>query len=560
MISLENPVLQRELLANLRMGRSFALLFAYQALLGAVVYFAWPQEARLDLTTNPVAARRLVDLFFLGQYLLSSLMAPSFAAGAITGEKERQTYEMLLASPLRPSAIVLGKLCASLMPLGILIFSSLPIVMLCLPLGGVSLYEVLAAYLGLILSVVVFGMISVACSSYFKRTAAALVVSYLLILPLALLGVLVWMSLADVAAFRLIVIVTVLPAVSAAILVGLFVNTATRLLYPPDVGSEGQEVVDLDQENQQAVGLVIQRDQFPDRLFAPAKRDSYMEDGANPVYDKEIRSEIFSQGTLMLRLVIQVSMVLAIPLMGFCLYMFPQHSWMYIAYVLLFNVLVGPVYSAGSITSERERETLDLLLTTVISPWQILWGKLLAGLRISSVLTLFLMWPLLLACVLVMAYYTNLGAVAAYFAIVLSCCLTTAVIALYASATFQKTSVALMTSYLVILVLFFGPAAVHYFAATFFPNAEGAEYVRLLGIVSPFSAAWNVPMDVAVVASGEAARAGDWTLVGAYLAFTAALNAALLGTMIWMFNSRWRVSGLERGEAADSPPAADSPA
>ena len=33
---------------------------------------------------------------------------------------------------------------------------------------------------------VTFGMISMACSSYFKRTAASLVVSYLLILPLAL--------------------------------------------------------------------------------------------------------------------------------------------------------------------------------------------------------------------------------------------------------------------------------------------------------------------------------------------------------------------------------------
>ena len=100
----------------------------------------------------------------------------SFAAGAITGEKERKSYEMLLASPLRPGAIVLGKLFASLAHLAILIFSSLPIVMLCLPLGGVSLYEVLAMYLALIVSVMSFGMISLACSSYFRRTASSLVV------------------------------------------------------------------------------------------------------------------------------------------------------------------------------------------------------------------------------------------------------------------------------------------------------------------------------------------------------------------------------------------------
>ena len=103
MYLLENPVLQRELLVNLRMTRAFVLLSLYLAALGGVVYIAWPQERQLDLTTNPEAAKRLVNLFFLGQYVLASLMAPSFAAGAITGEKERKSYEMLLATPLRPA-------------------------------------------------------------------------------------------------------------------------------------------------------------------------------------------------------------------------------------------------------------------------------------------------------------------------------------------------------------------------------------------------------------------------------------------------------------------------
>src|SRR5262249_8187787 len=142
--------------------------------------------------SNPEASKRLVNLFFLGQYLISSLMAPSFAAAAITGEKERKTYEMLLSSPMRPGAIVLGKLMASLAHLTLLIFSSLPIVMLCLPLGGTSPYEVLAVYFAIVLATITFGLISLACSSYFKRTAASLVVSYLLILPLALMGLLFW--------------------------------------------------------------------------------------------------------------------------------------------------------------------------------------------------------------------------------------------------------------------------------------------------------------------------------------------------------------------------------
>lgn len=547
MYLIENPVLQRELLVNLRMVRAFVLLFVYQALLGAVVYFAWPQDTHLDLTANSQHAtqtRALVDLFFIGQFVIASMMAPSFAAGSITGEKERHTYEMLLASPLRPAAIVLGKLVAALTHLAVLIFASLPIVMLCLPLGGVSVYEVLAAYTGLILSVITFGMISVACSAFFQRTSAALVVSYLLILPLVIIGAIFWLQMARHGEFRLMLILTVLPAISAAACLVLFFNTSALLLHPPDVGSEGKEVVDLEQEAQQAVGLVIQRDQFPDKLFAPPKRDDLMEDDANPVYDKEIRSEIFSQGTLMLRLVIQVSMVLAIPFMAVCLYIYPKYAAWYISYVVVFNMLVGPVFSAGSVTSERERETLDLLLTTIISPWQILWGKLIAGLRVSSVLTLFLVWPVLLACAMVKDYWTNLPAVGAYMSIILLTCLTTAMIALFCSVMFRTTSMSLMTTYLVIIILFCAPLAVNFFAQTFFQDHPNTPWVAQMGFTSPFAAAHAIPLDITFGTETLTAEQlqGNWPLYAMYAVSALVMNGLLLLAMMWFFSSRWRVA------------------
>jgi ABC-type transport system involved in multi-copper enzyme maturation permease subunit len=534
----ENAVLQHGLLTNLRMTRGFILLFAYNALLGLVVYIAWPQQERLDLTTNPEAAKQLVNLFFLGQYVLASLMTPSFAAGAITFEKEQKTYEMLLASPMKPRAIVLGKLLSSLTHLAILIFASLPIVMLCLPLGGVSMYEVLAAYLGLIISVITFGMISISCSSYFKRTASSLVVSYLLILPLALLGIIFWNALAVDGKFRLLMTISLIPAACGAICTVLFVNTSARLLRPPDVGSEGNEVIDVEEEAQQAIGLVIQRDQFPDRLFAPAKRDELLPDNANPVYDKEIRSEIFSQGTLMLRLVIQVSMFLAIPLMALYLYIYPDHAGWYIGYVIVFNMLVGPVFSAGTVTSERERETLDLLLTTTITPWQILWGKLIAGLRISSILTMFLLWPVLLACVMVSSYWNNLLAVAAYLVIILLTCVTTAMLALFCSVIFRKTSHSMMTSYLFIILLFCVPLALIIFTQTFYE--AGTPVAELLTISSPLYAASQIPLYMDLVDNTKAS--GDWFFFFGYTAFSLLLNLFLLLTIIWLFNTRWRVA------------------
>ena len=552
----ENPVLQRELLVNLRMPRAFVLLLIYQVALAAVVYFAWPKDnIRLDLTGTTGSSSQLVDLFFLGQYILASLMAPSFAAGAISGEKERMTYEMLLASPIKPQSIVLGKLVAALTHLAILIFASLPIVMLCLPLGGVSLYEVLAAYLALIASVITFGMISVACGSFFSRTSSALVVSYLLILPLALIGVLFWSSLSSFGETRLKLAITVIPGIATAITIPLFYVVSARMLYPPDVGSEGKEVVDLETEASNAVGLVIQRDQFPDRLFAPPLRETLMPDNANPIYDKEMRSEIFGQGTLMLRLAIQISMLLAIPMMAVFLFVVPARAGWYICYVVLFNILIGPVFSAGSVTSERERQTLDLLLTTTIGWWEILWGKLLSGLRVSSVLSGFLLFPVVLATLLVPEIRSNIIVVACYLVIFLLTCLTTATLALFCSTLFRKTTTSLIATYSIILLLYLLPVAANYFGQTYFPATRGTEIASQLTIVSPFATAVDLPIaagsgwtrfDATTSLSGVDSASFWRSMInfGWYAGFTLALNCLLMGGMIWMFNSRWRVESM----------------
>ncbi len=537
MYLLENPVLQRELLVNLRMTRAFVLLFAYIALLGLVVYIAWPSQQMLDLTSRPKEAVQLVNLFFLGQYILVSLMTPSFAGGAITGEKERRTYEMLLASPMRPGAIVIGKLLASLCHLAILVFASLPIVMLCLPLGGVSLWEVLATYIAMAASVITFGMICLTASSFFSRTIAALVVSYLIILPMALFGVLFFQLTAQVPWIRLWTLGGVFPVGCLVLCAAMFAATSRRLLHPPDVGSEAKDVVDPELEQKTAVGMVIRSDQFPDKLFAPAKRTDLMADRVNPVYDKEMRSELFGQGTLMLRLVIQLSMFLALPLMAVCLYMKPEWAPWYTGYVLVFNMLVGPVFAAGSITSERERQTLELLLTTTISPWQILWGKLLSSLRISSVLTSFLVWPLLLACLLPpWTYWQDLTTMFGYAAIIVLTSLTTTTLAMFASVIFRKTSVAMMTSYLVIMLLFAVPVAVEWFARLFFETSAATQVIGQLTFTSPFAASFSLPL-----APGDPPRPANWPVFLGFVTFYVMVNATLLWSMLWLFNVRWRV-------------------
>ena len=552
MFAIDNPVLQRELISNLRAPRAFLLMLVYQIALASVVLIAYPRDTRIDLSRESASAQRLVDFFFVGQFAIASLMAPSFTAGAISGEKERKTYEMLLASPLRPWVIVSGKLIAALAHLVVLVSGSLPIIMLCLPLGGVSIYELLAAYIGLLSAIFLFGSISMYCSSYFKRTSASLVVSYVLILPILIVGVVSWLWLAPQGDLRLILTITFVPAFCFFASFAMLSVTARRLLYPPDVGSQGSEVVDLDQEQREAVGLVIQRDQFPDNLFAPPRRKTLMDDNANPVYDKEMHAELFSQGTLMLRLVIQLSMVLAIPLMAVLLFLMPNLASYYVGYVLVFNILAAPVFTAGSITSERERQTLDLLLTTTISSWEIMWGKLLAGYRVSFVLTSFLMFPLLLSF-LNPELFKNWKAMLVYLGICVAASMFNAILALFLSTLLRKTSSAMMDSYIVLLLLYCLPIAIYFLFWSFAPGGDSieskmarreVESLRFLGVASPLMAADSTPMTEVASGSGSAgAKVGSWPLVASYFIVTLSASAVLLLINTWLFQQRWRLTG-----------------
>ena len=436
---------------------------------------------------------------------------------------------------------------ASLTHLGsVLIMASLPIVMLALPLGGVSIYEVLAAYLWLVASVILFGSIGLACSGGFRRTASSLVVSYLLILPLVLIGAIFWRGLASMGDLRLYIAALILPPVFLFISALLCRWTAHRLLYPPDVGSEGKDVIDLEQESKEAIGMVIQRDQFPDRLFAPPRRTKLMLDNANPVYDKEIHAELFSQGTLMLRLVIQISMLLAIPLMAFTLFSFnpdqpPERVPWYMSYVLVFNILVAPVFSAGSLTSERERQTFELLLTTVLAPSQIMWGKLLAGFRVSYVLTMFLMWPVVLAFCLAFPFYFPIWAsILTFFLIVFVAAAFNSISAMLCSALCKKTSVALLVSYSLLIALYFVPVAAWYLASTVSTDDTLLNALQWLGISSPLMTAFWVPLE------NDLAKPDvldGWKLVLSYFAFSSVAIAVMFGVTGFLLKKRVGMTG-----------------
>jgi ABC-type transport system involved in multi-copper enzyme maturation permease subunit len=100
-------------------------------------------------------------------------LAPSSTSGSISLEREKQTLELLIATPISSLAIVVGKLLSALVYVFLLIAASLPLMAVVFVYGGVGPEDVLRGYIVLVAAALWLGSFGLLCSSLVKRTTAA---------------------------------------------------------------------------------------------------------------------------------------------------------------------------------------------------------------------------------------------------------------------------------------------------------------------------------------------------------------------------------------------------
>jgi ABC-type transport system involved in multi-copper enzyme maturation permease subunit len=172
----------------MRGGRPYIVLTSFLlAMVGAGYAITWlvQNQARFGTTVlSPQVGQGLFTGLSLMELFLVVFLAPAMTSGAISGEREQLTYDMLLATPLRPTRILWGKLVAALSYVFLLIFAAIPLFSAVLVFGGVAPLDMLLALLLLVVSAIFYGAIGLFCSALMQRTQRATVLSYTLIMLL----------------------------------------------------------------------------------------------------------------------------------------------------------------------------------------------------------------------------------------------------------------------------------------------------------------------------------------------------------------------------------------
>jgi ABC-type transport system involved in multi-copper enzyme maturation permease subunit len=112
------------------------------------------------------------------ELMAACFIAPGLTAGAISSEREHQTFDLLRTTLLSARSVVWGKFLAAFLYLLLLIFAALPIQSLAFLFGGVSLEEMLISTLMLVLTSMTFCAVGLFFSSLLARTLVSTVLAY----------------------------------------------------------------------------------------------------------------------------------------------------------------------------------------------------------------------------------------------------------------------------------------------------------------------------------------------------------------------------------------------
>src|SRR3954468_9951051 len=186
-----NPILLRVVETGGKRKRDLFIRCGYLGLLVLLVVFSLMTSSTAisgaslsDLTKT--SSRIFAQMSFL-QLGLVALLAPIFTAGAITQEKDSQTYDILLATPLTNGQIVLGSLMSRLFFVIALLISGIPVFSVTQIFGGVAINAIVLSFAIAAATAFVTGALAMAIAT-FKVGTRRTIFSFYLFIVIYLVG------------------------------------------------------------------------------------------------------------------------------------------------------------------------------------------------------------------------------------------------------------------------------------------------------------------------------------------------------------------------------------
>lgn len=177
-----NPVMLKELRGRMRGVRAFVVLTVYLGLMSGFTALLYLVYTPVNRAMGSAAAGEVGRVLFMGvvgiELMLIIFIAPAFTAGAITGERERMTYDLLKTTLLPSPSFVIGKLESALSYVLLLLLAAIPLQSIAFLFGGVTEVELVLSFVILTVTAIALGTVGIFFSAIMERTLSASVRAY----------------------------------------------------------------------------------------------------------------------------------------------------------------------------------------------------------------------------------------------------------------------------------------------------------------------------------------------------------------------------------------------
>lgn len=176
-----NPVYKREIMVRARSYRMPLIIFVFNAVLAAAALLNMYQtvaQVRVSDTIQYSSFLQLYAFVAILEFLLLMFIMPALTSGSISGERERQTLELLFTTKMSPKDIILGKLFSAVEQLMVLVVSSLPIVLLTFVYGSVDFMDLGLLLVCFVIVAFFAGGIGILFSALIRRSTFSNVCTY----------------------------------------------------------------------------------------------------------------------------------------------------------------------------------------------------------------------------------------------------------------------------------------------------------------------------------------------------------------------------------------------
>lgn len=176
-----NPIVKKDVRVQSRSMRICWGVFAYELILALVFFLAMMiiQEENRYSTSNIYSSMvMLYPILAVTQLMILGVVVPVRTASSISGERERQTFDIMMTTGMTPFSIVCGKIMTAIAQSMLFVVASMPTMALSFIIGGMS-WAYLFWFLAIALLVSFFSAsIGILCSSLCKKSISAVIMSY----------------------------------------------------------------------------------------------------------------------------------------------------------------------------------------------------------------------------------------------------------------------------------------------------------------------------------------------------------------------------------------------